>query len=389
MVDIRQNSIPSNESIHVLHIASGDLWAGAEVMLYTLAKTLYKELNTQVSIVLLNHGILEQRLLNCGVSVHVLDESRLSSYKILQRLNKIIVELKPDIIHTHRTKEHIIGSIAALYNHRIPSLRTVHGASEHSPSWYQFSKYMILSLNWFCGQFLQKKVISVSDDLAKKLRKQFSANKIQVIENGVDVENILTDRQNHTKAFTKSNRVKIGLIGRLVPVKRVDIFIRTAHIIQHQHQKLNFVFYIFGDGPLRDELESLSHELNTDCIVRFEGHVDNIIEEIQKLDILLMTSDHEGLPMVLLEAMAINTPIISHSVGGIPKLFDYGRCGILVNEHTPSGYAKAILKLVNTPQLAQEMTTSAFERVKNDYSADNNASAYKSVYQSLIQHHTD
>ena len=95
MVDIRQDSITSDESIHVLHIASGDLWAGAEVMLYTLAKTLYKELNTQVSIVLLNHGILEQRLRNCGVSVNVLDESRLSSFQILQQLNKIIDDFKP------------------------------------------------------------------------------------------------------------------------------------------------------------------------------------------------------------------------------------------------------------------------------------------------------
>jgi len=382
MASTRQDS----KTIHVLHIASGDLWAGAEVMLYTLAKTLHTEFNTTVNVVLLNHGILEQKLHNCGICVHVLDESRLSSFQILQQLNKIIDELKPDVIHTHRIKENIIGSIAAWYNHRIPSLRTVHGASEHIPSWYQLSKYMIFLLNRFCGQFLQKIIISVSYDLANILSKQFTANKIQVIENGIGINSILANKQCYTKAFTKSNNVNIGIIGRLVPVKRIDIFIRTAHFIQEHYHDTNIVFHIIGDGPLRNELEALSHELNTESIVSFEGHVDNSIEKIQKLDILLMTSDHEGLPMVLLEAMTVKTPIVSHSVGGIPKLLDYGRCGILVNEHTPAGYAEAIQQLINAPQLVHEITSNAFERVKNVYSANKNASAYISVYQSLIKH---
>ena len=63
----QQNSIINSKNIHVLHIASGDLWAGAEVMLYTLTKTLHKELKTRVSVVLFNHGVLEQKLRDCGV----------------------------------------------------------------------------------------------------------------------------------------------------------------------------------------------------------------------------------------------------------------------------------------------------------------------------------
>ena len=217
-----------SKTIHVLHIASGDLWAGAEVMLYTLAKTLHKELDTQTSIVLLNHGTLEQKLHNCGIHVHVLDETCLSSFQILKQLNKIIDELKPDVIHTHRIKENIIGSIAALYNHRIPSLRTVHGAPEHRPPLHKLPSHLILFLNWLSGRFYQRHIIAVSPDLAKKLEHKFPKTRIKVVENGIDIDSL---RQNVTQPLsqnTDKKSYKIGIAGRLVPVKRLDLFIQSA-----------------------------------------------------------------------------------------------------------------------------------------------------------------
>ena len=149
-------SSSGNKIIHVLHIASGDLWAGAEAMLYTLAKTLHSELNTQVTVVLLNHGTLEQKLRDCGIAVFVLDESHINGLQILQQLCRIIDDIKPDVIHSHRSKENILGSIAAWYKHRIPSLRTVHGAPEHRPPLHQLAKHIILFINRSSGRFFQR-----------------------------------------------------------------------------------------------------------------------------------------------------------------------------------------------------------------------------------------
>ena len=372
--------------IHVLHIVSGDLWAGAEVQLFVLAKSLHTRMGARVSVVVLNHGTLEQQLRKAGVQVIVLDESKLNGFQILRQLVRTVREIKPDVIHTHRIKENILGSIAARLSGNIPSLRTAHGAPEHRPAWHQLPKRLILLLDRFCGRFLQRRIIAVSEDLARILGQEFPANKIRVIENGIDVET-LNQAVKHTASGpnTVQTPFRIGIAGRLVPVKRIDLFVQTARALLDHHPDLEASFHIFGDGPLREELETLNRKLHTSNIVHFEGHCEDIPNELHKLDVLLMTSDHEGLPMILLEAMALQTPIIAHQVGGIPTLLDQGSCGILVKENTPTAYMRAIYQLAKDPENRKKLTKNALSRVNTQYSAEQNARSYCSQYTALTQ----
>src|SRR5277367_5793662 len=115
--------------VRVLHIISGDLWAGAEAQAFTQLSALH-EANVTVAAALLNEGELAARLRARGVPVTVLDESRLSGTGILLALRRLMREWRPDIVHTHRTKENILGSLANRLAGNVPSVRTVHGASE-------------------------------------------------------------------------------------------------------------------------------------------------------------------------------------------------------------------------------------------------------------------
>lgn len=372
-----------NKNIHVLQLVSGDLWAGAEVMLYTLVKTLHTELNTRVTVVVLNTGTLEQKLRECGVTVFVLDESKLNSLQIFFQLFKIIKEIQPDILHSHRLKENILGSIAAWHRHRIPSIRTVHGASEHHPPFYKLPKHIIPLLNWFCGRFLQQYIIAVSDDLAKKLSNNFPKSKIKVIENGVDIDALLESVETHT--VTENDVYHIGIAGRLTPVKRVDLFIECAVYLKHNHPELDIHFHIYGEGPLRAALTEQVNSRQADAYIHFEGHTENIPQQLQTLNALLMTSDHEGLPMILLEAMCMKTPIIAHAVGGIPELLDHGKCGTLVNTHTPEAFAQAITKLILQTEEHRTKTERAFSRVIDRFSAEHTANVYLDRYKKVIR----
>lgn len=370
-----------NNKIHVLHLVSGDLWAGAEVMLYTLAKTLHTELNTQVTVVILNTGTLEQKLRECGITVFVLDESKLNSLQIFSQLRKIINEIQPDVLHSHRTKENIVGSLAAWHKNHIPSIRTVHGASEHHPPFYKLAKQIIPLLDWFCGRFLQRYTVAVSDDLAKKLTSSFPETKIKVIENGVDINTLLG---NIATPVAKENDIyHIGIAGRLTPVKRVDLFIDCAVHLKQHHLDLNIHFHIFGSGPLQEKLEMQVNDNQAGDYIHFKGHTENIPQQLQTLNALLMTSDHEGLPMILLEAMCMKTPIIAHAVGGIPNLLDYGNCGTLIQKHDAITFAEAIIDLINHEEQHQKKASQAFERLKQYYSADKAASSYLNIYRHL------
>ena len=364
----------------VLHLASGDLWAGAESQLLTLVTTLHNSLDVALFVVLLNHGTLEERLRSAGVEVIVLDESIHNNLQILGKLIRILRNYRPDVIHTHRSKENILGSLAALLSGGIPSLRTAHGAPEHSSSRQRIIRY----IDRLTMRLIQDRMIAVSDDLADKLRNEFTCKKIRVIENGIDSKLFSKLAYRHTSPPTYNGKYfRVGLAGRLVPVKRVDLFIKTARYILDMHPDIKIVFHVFGDGPLRNELETLSRNLHTDNIICFEGHSDDIARKLQHLDILLMTSDHEGLPMILMEAMALDVPVIAHSVGGIPKLLDHGACGVLVSNHSAAGYADKILYLYHSPQLRTELAARALDRVTTVYSAIHNARAYLAQYNEI------
>jgi len=368
----------------VLHIASGDLWAGAEVQLFTLIKTLQNKLNVPVSVVLLNHGELETQLQNIGTKTIIIDESRLNWLQIMQLLVRNIRELSPDVIHTHRRKENILGSIASLLVNNTPCIRTAHGNPPRPQIW-NFSRWIIRQCDLLTGRFLQKCIISVSEDLAVILSKYLPEKNIRVIDNGLDYDAIYSRFIKRDRTSENSrNSFKIGIACRLVPVKRVDLFIQTAQYMQDHYPNLNTRFHIFGDGHLRDELEKLSHQLNISNVVRFEGHCVDIHDNIQRLDALLITSDHEGLPMILLEAMALHVPVIAHDIGGIPKVLDKGSCGILVQDHSAAGYGKAICKLASSPKTISTLTENAAVRVQENYSAEKNARSYLSLYSELM-----
>ena len=367
-----------------MHVASGDLWAGAEVQLYTLAKALHNKASATVSVVLLNHGRLEQELQDMGIEVIVLDESKLNAFQILHRLIGIIRETSPDIVHTHRLKENILGSLGARLAGNKPTIRTVHGAPEHRPSWWNLPKLILFSLDRMIGRFLQKRIISVSAELESRLRQQFPPAKIRIIENGVDLETIQGQyRQKQSINRSCADKFTVGFVGRLVPVKRVDLLIRTAAYLHNIQPQIEINFLIYGEGPLRANLEKLSRELGTTKKVHFLGHSDDITRHIRAMNALILTSDHEGLPMVVLEAMALQVPVIAHAVGGLPTALDHGECGILVNEPDPEAYAHAILDLAGDPDKSARLASAGYKRVRECYSAEQNAGAYCKEYLDL------
>lgn len=375
-----------HRTVHVLQIVSGDLWAGAEVMLYTLASTLHKKLNTRVSIVILNPGILEKKLRDCGLDVFVIDESMFNAIQILQQLNRIIDELQPDVIHTHRIKENILGSIAAWRNGHIPSLRTLHGAAEHHSPIYKLHKHIIPLLDWLCGRYYQRYIVAVSPNLAHKLEHTFPINRIKMIENGIDVNALTQARIKQAEIEEQPNtngHFRIGIAGRLVTVKRVNLFIQSAIYFKQHYPEYTINFYIYGNGPLSNDLHAQVKAHQAEDYIHFAGHCDDILQQLQTMDALLMTSDHEGLPMILLEAMCMKVPIIAHAVGGIPHLLDESKCGVLVHKHQPKDFAEAIFQLISHPEENQKRIQAAFERVNQYYSAHQTAEYYLQLYNQL------
>lgn len=366
----------TDQPVSVVHIASGDLWAGAEVQLATLVRSSLRQELGKVRVILLNHGRLQNELEAAGAEVTVLDEHHHGTFSLVQRITALLRSWRPDIVHTHRLKENVIGAIAAQRNN-IPSLRSVHGASEHKPAWFK-PRNVIYQLDRFCGHRLQSAVVAVTSELSVKLRGEFPADKIRVIENGIDTSLAVNSER------TETNTIDIGIIGRLVPVKRVDLFIECASLLLQRKLPSAVKFHVYGDGPLEQELKLQASSLSLAADkLEFHGHSDTIQDDMNRLDILLMCSDHEGLPMTLLEAMLLQTAVVAHDVGGMTEVLEHGNCGLLVKQHHATAYADALESCIMDSESTSRRVSNANKRVREVYSAEANAQKFHQLYLEL------
>lgn len=377
-------SSPPVSPLTVLHIASGDRWAGAEVQLHTLLIHLNKRADIQARAVLLNEGEAAERLRASGVPVDILDESRLNGFQIFQGLRRLLRRYRPQVIHTHRQKENVLGSLANATTLCVPCVRTVHGAPEYAPPWSQPHKRLFRRLDLAAGRYLQDRLIAVTQDLGTQLRAIFPAGKVTVIENGVDVEAIRA-QANAPADFrlAQPQHKHIGIVGRLDPVKRLDIFLDMAADLLKRNLSWPLAFHIFGDGPLRAQLGELAQRLQLADAVTFHGHRQDIHACMASLDVLIMCSDHEGMPMAVLEALALGTPVIANRVGGLIDALREGRAGVLLEGRDGSAYADAVQKLLSFPTKMQHLIEQGRQWISERFSAAPNAVLTAALYADL------
>lgn len=371
--------------IKVLHLASGDRWAGAEVQLFTLLTQLHRLPDIEPTAILLNQGELAQRLREQGIAVDVLDEGQLPSGTIFKELLRLLRLHAPQVLHTHRQKENIFGTIANTLTIRARSVRTVHGAGEHAAQ--RVSQRMIRALDRWTGNYLQQRVIAVSDDLALKLRSDFSTKKIVVIENGVDISAVRATVKPVDFRLAAPDKVHIGIVGRLDPVKRIDIFLHMAQLLLTEQPTTPWHFHIIGEGALDPALQTLASQLGINSAVTFHGHRRDSAACLAGLDTVVMCSDHEGLPMTVLEALAVGTPMLAHAVGGLQAVLAEGAGGLLVTDHSPRGYAKALSELLQ--QDRSRLKTTGLARLQEHYSAEANAARVAELYRALLTDRSD
>ena len=321
-------------------------------MILDLAVAQHK-LGHEVAAVLLNDGLLAERLRACGIPTWVLPEIQIGPVGLLRRLRRLCEELRPDVLHSHRMKETVLGSAAARLSGVPVCVRTVHGDNEYALSWRDLRKGLARLTEQLTSAALVSATVAVSSELGERLRKRWPGCQVFVIENGVDVERIRLQATASTGMGPRpAGSSRVGLVGRLVPVKRVDLFMDACRELARQSGR-SVEAVIVGDGPLRSELEFRSVALN-DVKCTFTGFVDKPVAWIRELDLLAITSDHEGLPMCLLEALALGVPVVARAVGGIPAILSDRTRGCLVNSDSAESFAAAMLATLHA-----QATTSA------------------------------
>ena len=368
--------------LRITHLASGDLWAGAENQLHNMVLAMHRTGDVDIDVVLLNEGLLADRLRQAGVPVTVFLEREVGALRLFARIRRHLSERRTHILHTHRYKENVLGALAVTLAPGTRSTRTLHGAPEFSARIWQPRQKLPQVLDWLAARFVQFPIICVSSELRDRCAQSLPSRRLRIVPNGVDFKVLRNAAAQPTDGLPGQREFRIGFFGRLTPVKRVDVILEAAALLE-QKAGGQFGIYIFGEGPLRAELEDRARRLKLDETVHFMGFVSEPAAWLAKMNAVLITSDHEGLPMIVLEAMGLGVPVIAHSVGAIPEVLGAGTLGTLVPNQDPLRYADAAISLRDSPELTRAQTSRASLDVVSHYSSERTVQQYISIYQEL------
>jgi glycosyltransferase involved in cell wall biosynthesis len=364
---------------------SGDLWAGAEMYLVTIAGYLIEQPAVRLQVVLFNEGRLARDLRQLGVPVTLLDEGRSSSLRLVRLLAQFFRDHRIEILHTHKYKDGVLGAIAARLA-RVPYVvRTVHGSAEPMVGWNRIKERVYHRLDAMIVRRVVDLVIAVSSRMAETLRESgCRPTMVTYIHNGVDPERVQATRTREDvrrELGIDQRALFIGTAGRLDPVKGHIGLLRAAKTILQADPHARFA--VIGDGPLGKQLMTQATELHVDQAFHFIGPRADVFDLMAAMDIFVLPSLNEGIPMALLEAMTLARPAVAAAVGGIPEVIQ-DRCnGLLVPAGDDVALAEACIELSRDAQLAQALGREARRTVLERFTHERSGAALLMNYRGL------
>ncbi len=378
--------------IEVIHIISGDLWAGAEAQAFHTLSDLQRQKKSDLAVILFNDGILRQRLRDIGIQTIVVDENKHSALAMVVIMTRLICKMRPAIIHVHAYKEHILGQIANMLNfNRSTMVRTYHGLSDipkELPAMKHIQSRIMYGIEkWFLNLGSNVYIIAVSKDLQNFLKWSFPKATITQIYNGIPrIDKKLINREEIRNDYgVREDTFWIGAFARLAKSKNLGLLIDAGKELRLQGN--DFRISIFGEGALKQKLQNQIDQNNLHDHVKLEGFKENIIPVLASIDLFVLCSIHEGLPMSLLEAISLKIPVVCTDVGGIKEVITHNHSGLLVPSNDHQRLAEAIEKLIKNESLRDKFVSNAKKMVEQAFYVDNTNKKLINLYQAILRSH--
>ena len=316
-----------------------------------------------------------------------------------RKLKELILDFKPDIVHTHASKAGTLGRMAA-FSCGVPVVvHTFHGHVFHS----YFNRFKTAFFKNIERRLAKRStcIVAISPIQKRELGKEhkiISLSKIKVIPLGFDLTRFNEKREEKRAQFRaefdlSDDELAVGIIGRLVPIKNHDLFLQAAaQVLKKTTKKVKF--FIIGDGEERDKLIQLSKDLGIKtALSKFDDPEQDLIftswiKEIDTvtagLDIIALSSLNEGTPVSLIEAQAANRPIVSTNVGGIENIVLKNETALLSEVGDVEGYAKNLLSLLEDDRLRHSMSEKGWKHVEKKFSHLRLAEDMRKLYNKLL-----
>ncbi len=373
----------SNTRINVMWLIKGLGSGGAENLLLSAARHLDRDrFNYSVAYFLPWKDALVEDLESAGISTTCLNLRRSYDLRPWLSLNRKLRKGRIDVLHAHLPYAGIAGRIASKFT---PVKAIVY--SEHNV-WERYHR-----LTHFANKMTYRwndAVVAVSEDVEKSIRAGIKVNdhpRLGTIANGVDVHqlSLITKDQGWLKAelgIPAENRI-VTNVANFTPKKRHIDLLRAARKVVDESPDISFV--LVGQGPLLEETKAAASEMGLDGNVFFTGLRSDAREIIAASDLFVLSSQFEGMPVSVLEAMSTRTPVLSTRVGGLPEMIVDGEEGRLVDPGEPEKLAASITALLNDSTLRSSLAERAFSRAQSEFDVQNMVRKTEELYLELAE----
>jgi len=229
------------------------------------------------------------------------------------------------------------------------------------------------------------RVICVSEGVMESLVKAgVKAERCIVVHNGIDAK--LSPRRSaeevRAELGIKKDEVLIGTVGSLIKRKRVHIFLEAMAKLKKKGQKIRGI--VVGTGPEEGALKELTRELGISELITFTGFSDTALSYINAMDVFLLTSEAEGLPRVVLEAMLMERPVVAANVTGPAELILDNKTGFLVEGDSPDDFTKKVSNLLNSSDTRTRMGSAGKKRVIEKFSIEGYVVGVERVFKEVF-----
>lgn len=368
--------------MHVLHLIKGLGRGGAENLLLATAEERPRQHDVQYSFAyfLTWKDALAAPIRETGAAVRCLRAR--SAGGIIGRIPALAAHLRQrriDLVHCHLPLAGVAGRLAGALA-RVPVVYTEHNLMER---YHGLTRRANL---WTWG--LQRAVVAVSAEVAGSIvRHAGDRVPVRVVRNGIPVERMLRDEEGARRL-----RMRLGIspeapvVGQIAVFrrqKRLDLWLRAAALIRELRPEARFL--LVGDGPLRRDVENLARELELADALFLPGLQEDVKPFLSAMDLLMFSSDFEGLPLVLLEAMALALPVVATEVGGIPEAVVPGGTGLLVAPGDPAALAAAAHELLVDGARRSTMGAAARERAGDLFGTDRMLDELEGLYREVLR----
>lgn len=283
-----------------------------------------------------------------------------------------------DLVHCHLPLAGLVGRLAGRLA-GIPVVYTEHNLQER----YHRATALANRLSWR----LQDLAVAVSGDVAASIGRRLDPRvPVEVVLNGIDVDHLPASADAAAAVRRRfgiaADAPLVGTVAVFRSQKRLDIWLDAARLLADARPDARFL--LVGDGPLRSELEERARRLGLEERVVFTGLQDDSKPFFAALDVYMMSSEFEGLPLALLEAMASRRAVVTTPAGGIPEVIEDGKNGMLVPFGDAAALAAAAVALLADGEARRGLGAAARRRVEEDFSVARMAAQLEGFYREVV-----